>query len=156
MSQIKICNFTEEQIQELKSLKKLCETELGWEPPQEYLDEWVKAVLGISRCDQNLVKIACTNGKIIGYCISVKKLHNYDGVVMDITWKAAYIWDIYVVKEYRNRGVGTALLENTMAYLKSIGVEKVGLLVNYWNENAKRLFEKLGFRLLSHFLVKRL
>jgi ribosomal protein S18 acetylase RimI-like enzyme len=137
-------------------LKKLCDTELGWKPPQEYLDEWVKAVLGISRYDQNLVKIACTNGKIIGYCISVKELHNYNGVVMDITWKAAYIWDIYVVKEYRNKGVGTALLENTMAYLKSIGVEKVGLLVNYWNENAKRLFEKLGFRLLSHFLVKRI
>jgi ribosomal protein S18 acetylase RimI-like enzyme len=137
-------------------LKKLSDTELGWEPPQEYFDEWVRAVLGISRHDQNLVKIASADGKMVGYCISVKRLHNYDGVVMDITWKTAYIWDIYVVKEYRNRGVGTALLENTMAYLKSIGVEKVGLLVNYCNENAKRFFEKLGFKLLSRFLVKRL
>ncbi|MEM3090971.1 MAG: GNAT family N-acetyltransferase [Candidatus Bathyarchaeia archaeon] len=156
MSQINVCNFAEEQIQELKTLKKLCDTELGWEPPQEYLDEWVKAVLGISRHDKNLLKIACINGKIVGYCVSVKKLHNYEGVVMDITWRTAYIWDLYVVKEYRNRGVATALIENTIAYLKSIGVEKVGLLVNYWNENAKKLFEKLGFKLWSYFMVKRL
>lgn len=99
MSQIRVCNFTEEQIQELKTLKKLCETELGWEPTQEYLDEWVKAVLGISRQDKNLVKTACINGKIVGYCVSVKKLHNHEGVVMDITWKTAYIWDLYVAKE---------------------------------------------------------
>ncbi|MEM2250202.1 MAG: GNAT family N-acetyltransferase [Candidatus Bathyarchaeia archaeon] len=156
MSQIKIFNFTEEQIQELRTLKKLCDTELGWEPPQEYLDEWAKAVLGISHHDKNLVKTACINGKIIGYCVAVKKLHNYEGVVMDITWKTAYIWDLYVAKEYRNIGVGTALLENAIAYLKSIGVEKVGLLVNYWNENAKKLFEKLGFKLWSYFMVKRL
>ncbi|MBS7635938.1 GNAT family N-acetyltransferase [Candidatus Bathyarchaeota archaeon] len=156
MFKVKICNLAEQQIQELKTLKKLCETELGWEPPEEYLDEWVKAVLGIIRHDQNLVKIAYTNGKIVGYCVAVKKLHNYEGVVMDITWKTAYIWDLYVAKEYRNRGVATALIENAIAYLKSIGIEKVGLLVNYWNENAKKLFEKLGFKLWSHFLVKKL
>jgi ribosomal protein S18 acetylase RimI-like enzyme len=73
-----------------------------------------------------------------------------------ITWKSAYIWDLFVLKEYRKKGVGTALLNDAIAYLKSTGVEKVGLLVNYWNEDAKRLFEKLGFKLWSHFLVKRL
>jgi len=134
----------------------LCEKESGWEPPKEYLDEWVNTVLGVSRHDPNLVKIALVNNKIVGYCISVNRLHNYEGVVMDITWKNAYIWDLYVIKEYRNMGVGTTLLESTIAYLKAIGVEKVGLLVNYWNENAKRFFEKLGFRLWSYFMVKRL
>jgi ribosomal protein S18 acetylase RimI-like enzyme len=134
----------------------LCEKESGWEPPEEYLDEWVNTVLGVSRHDPNLVKIALVNNKIVGYCISVNRLHNYEGVVMDITWKNAYIWDLYVIKEYRNMGVGTTLLESTLAYLKAIGVEKVGLLVNYWNENAKRFFEKLGFRLWSYFMVKRL
>ncbi|MGQ9507095.1 MAG: GNAT family N-acetyltransferase [Candidatus Bathycorpusculaceae bacterium] len=75
---------------------------------------------------------------------------------MDITWNSAYIWDLYVLKEYRNMGIGTALIKNTLVYLKSLGFNKVGLLVNYWNENARKLFEKLGFKLWSHFLVKRL
>lgn len=129
---------------------------MGWDPPQEYLEEWIKTVLGIYRQDPNLVKVAFINKTIVGYCISVKKLHNYEGVVMDVTWKSAYIWDLFVLKEYRHKGIGTALLNDAIAYLKSIGADKVGLLVNYWNENAKKLFEKLGFKLQSHFLVKRL
>lgn len=105
--------------------------------------------------DPNLVKIAAVDDKIVGYCVSVKTSHNYEGVVMDITWKSAYIWDLFVLKEYRNAGIGTALLNRAFEYLKSIGVDKVGLLVNYWNENAKLLFEKLGFKRWSCFLVKR-
>jgi ribosomal protein S18 acetylase RimI-like enzyme len=152
----KIKSLTKEQIPKLKELQKLCEIESGWNPPEEYLEEWIKAVIGIYNQDVNLVKVALDGKEVIGYCISVKRLHNYDGVVMDITWKSAYIWDLFVLKEYRNMGVGTALLNDTIAYLKSTGVEKVGLLVNYWNEDAKRLFEKLGFKLWSHFLLKRL
>jgi ribosomal protein S18 acetylase RimI-like enzyme len=141
---------------ELRGLKKLCEEEMGWEAPQEYLEEWMKAVVGVHNQDPNLAKVAVAGGGIIGYCISVKRLHNYDGVVMDVTWRSAYIWDLFVLKEYRNRGVGTALLNDAFAYLKSIGVSKAGLLVNYWNESARRLFEKMGFREWSHFLVKNL
>ena len=148
--------FTKEEVSKLESLKKLSEIEMGWEPPQEYLNEWVKAVFGIYRQDPNLVKLALKDEKIVGYCISVKRLHDYEGVVMDVTWKSAYIWDLFVLKEYRNRGIGTTLLNDAIAYLKSIGCEKVGLLVNYWNERAKKLFEKLGFKLWSHFLVKKL
>jgi ribosomal protein S18 acetylase RimI-like enzyme len=74
---------------------------------------------------------------------------------MDVTWNSAYIWDLFVLKEYRNMGIGTALLDDAIAYFKSIVVDKMGLLVNYWNENAKELFEKLGFKLLNYYLVKR-
>ncbi len=102
------------------------------------------------------MRAALVDEKIVGYCISVKKLHNYDGVVMDVTWKSAYIWGLFVLKEYRNKGIGTALISDAMAYLKSIGFEKVGLLVNYWNENARKLFEQLGFKLCSNFVVKKL
>lgn len=145
---------TPEQVSKLEKLKKLCEVEMGWEPPRKYLEEWLKTVLGIYRQDLNLVKLAFVDETVVGYCISVKKMHNYDGVVMDITWESAYIWDLFVLKEYRNKGFGTALLNDTIDYLKSIGMKKVGLLVNCWNENAKRLFEKLGFKLFSYFLVK--
>ncbi|MGQ9506828.1 MAG: GNAT family N-acetyltransferase [Candidatus Bathycorpusculaceae bacterium] len=152
----KINSLTKKEIPKLKELKKLCDIESGWNPPEEYLEEWIRAVLGIYNQDINLVKVALDGKKVIGYCISVKKLHNYDGVVMDITWKSAYIWDLFVLKEYRKMGIGTALLNDAVVYLKSTGVDKVGLLVNYWNEDAKRLFEKLGFKLWSHFLIKRL
>jgi ribosomal protein S18 acetylase RimI-like enzyme len=153
---LEIAPFKKRQISELKELKRLCEIETGWSPPQEYLDEWVKVVLGINNQDPYLVKVALVGQKIVGYCIAVKRLHSYDGVVLDITWNSAYIWDLFVLKEHRNKGVGTALISDAIAYLKSIGIDKVGVLVNYWNDHAKRLFKKLGFKLWSHFLVKRL
>ena len=152
----RIESIRKEQISELERLKKLCEIETGWDPPEEYMDEWVKAVLGIYRQDPNLMKVALKDEDIVGYCISVKKLHDYEGVVMDVTWNSAYVWDLFVLKEYRNMGIGSALLSDVVEYLKSIGIDKIGILVNYRNENAKKLFEKLGFKLWSYFLVKRL
>jgi ribosomal protein S18 acetylase RimI-like enzyme len=152
----KIEPFTEEQISKLKELKQLCEMESGWNPPQKYLEEWIKVVLGVHNHGPRLVSVALIDNKVIGYCISIKRLHNYEGVVMDITWNSAYIWDLFVHKEHRNKGIGTELINDAIAYLKSIGVDKVGVLVNYWNENAKKLFENLGFKLWSHFLVRRL
>jgi len=153
---LKIEPLREKQIPELQELKRLCEIESGWNPPGEYLDEWVRVVLGIHNQDSCLVKVALAGQKIVGYCIAVKKLHSYDGVVLDITWNSAYIWDLFVLKEHRNKGVGTALINDATAYLKSVGIGKVGVLVNYWNDHAKRLFEELGFKLWSHFLIKRL
>jgi len=146
----------EEQLKELVNLKRLCEIELGWKPPEEYLSEWIKAVHGIYCQDPKLVRVALSDNKIVGYCISVKKLHNYEGVVLDVTWKNAYIWDLFVLKEKRKRGIGTALIKDTLAYFKELGIEKAFLLVNYWNEEARRLFEKLDFKLWSHLLVKQL
>jgi hypothetical protein len=72
---------TEEQILRLAELKRLCEIEAGWEPPQEYLDEWVKAALGLYRQGPNLVRIAIADEKIAGYCLSVRKLHNHEGAL---------------------------------------------------------------------------
>lgn len=128
---------------------------MGWDPPQGYLDEWVKTVLGIHQQDPNLAKVAVIEDKIVGYCMLVKRLHNHEGVVMDITWDSTYIWDLFVAKEHRNKGIGTALLNDAIAYSREIGCDKTGLLVNCWNETAKKLFEKVGFRLCSYYFVKR-
>lgn len=150
----KIEPATEKQVYELKKLKRLCEIESGWSPPQEYLDEWTRTVLGVHNQDSYLLKVALMDKKIVGYCISVRKLHNYNGVVMDVTWKSAYIRDIFVLEEYRNMGIGKALINDAVAYLKSIGVNKIVLIVNYWNENVKKLFGKLGFKLWGYLPLK--
>ena len=92
----------------------------------------------------------------MGYCISVNRLHGYDGVVMNITWKNAYIWEVYVEKEYRSRGIGSALIGEVLEHLGQIGVERVSLIVNSWNEEAQNFFKRLGFGLWGHLLLKRL
>lgn len=72
-------------------------------------------------------------GEIVGYCISVNRLQGHEGEVMDITWRNAYIWEVYVEKGQRGRGIGTALIGEALEYLKQIGVERVSLIMNSWN-----------------------
>jgi len=151
-----IKEFSREYLSDLVGLKKICEEEAKWVAPDCYLEEWSKVVMGIHKIDANLIKLAFMDDNLVGYCISVKDLHNYDGVVLDITWGSAYIWDLFVLKEHRSKGIGKALLNQTIEYMKSIGKDKVGLLVNYWNDPARKFFEKLDFKLWSHFLVKRI
>ena len=50
---------------------------------------------------------------------------------------------------YRNRGIGTALVKAVEAVAADRGLDKVNLEVAIDNENAIRLYERLGFRRLG-------
>jgi len=151
----RVIPFSKEHMVALRGLQKQFEIEMGWDPPQNYLDEWVETVLGLHQQDPNLIKIAVIGDEVVGYCIMVKRLHNHEGVVMDVTWKTTYIWDLFVTDEHRNKGIGTKLLDEAITYSKSIGCDKTGLFVNIQNERAKKFYEKVGFTLYSYYLMKR-
>ena len=51
-------------------------------------------------------------------------------------------------KEFRNRGVGTALIDAVEAAAISLHMKKVNLEVSVDNVNAIRLHERLGYRRL--------
>jgi ribosomal protein S18 acetylase RimI-like enzyme len=58
----------------------------------------------------------------------------------------AYIWGVYVRKEYRGQGIGKKLMEKALEELvKNKEIEKVDLNVNTSQLSAVRLYEKLGF-----------
>ena len=50
-----------------------------------------------------------------------------------------------VLKEYRNQGLGSQLLEKTLAHAKTNGLEKVELEVYESNTAAVNLYIKFGF-----------
>ena len=57
-----------------------------------------------------------------------------------------YLDDLSVTKEYRNRGVGTKLIHTAEKYAEEMGVTKIVLHVEKANENAHRLYSRLGYR----------
>lgn len=57
-----------------------------------------------------------------------------------------FISDISVLPDYRNRGIGSRLVENAVRDAVSKGCTRVVLDVYYPNAGAKRLYERLGFR----------
>ena len=81
-------------------------------------------------------------GAIIGYV--------YAGIEPR-SWKelreaAGFIHDVVVDADARRSGVGTRLIETAAAWLASRGVPRVMLWTAAKNQEAQRLFERLGFR----------
>jgi RimJ/RimL family protein N-acetyltransferase len=52
---------------------------------------------------------------------------------------------LMVAAGHRRRGVGTALLEESVGWARRVGVRKLELHVFPWNEPALRLYESFGF-----------
>ncbi|MDQ3381436.1 MAG: GNAT family N-acetyltransferase [Actinomycetota bacterium] len=52
---------------------------------------------------------------------------------------------LMVAESHRRRGIGKQLLEEAVAWARSVGVQKLELHVFPWNEPALRLYESFGF-----------
>lgn len=78
----------------------------------------------------NQYKIIMANDKKIG-CVLVTDYK--DGVLLD---------EIYLVSDFRGKGIGTNIISNVLKNHK-----KVYLWVYKNNENAIKLYEKLGFKI---------
>jgi ribosomal protein S18 acetylase RimI-like enzyme len=81
-------------------------------------------------------------GAIVGYV--------YTGVEAR-SWKelrdvAGFIHDVVVAPEARGGGIATRLIETAAAWLGARGVPRVMLWTAEKNQDAQRLFERLGFR----------
>lgn len=57
-----------------------------------------------------------------------------------------YLDSLAVKQEHRGKGIATALLEGTVKRAAEMGVGPLGLLVDYDNPTAERLYKKVGFK----------
>jgi ribosomal-protein-alanine N-acetyltransferase len=81
------------------------------------------------------------------FILSYKIDNKYVGfLIYQVLYEAAEIIDIYVLDEYRNKGIGKALI-NKM--LENKQIEKVTLEVKKDNKNAIMLYNSLGFKPVS-------
>lgn len=76
-------------------------------------------------------------------------IQNYhpEGFTMELESEAGeFYFDVLCVDpDYQNRGIGKKLINAGIEKAKALGHQKVGLLVNVENVDAKRLYESLGF-----------
>lgn len=69
---------------------------------------------------------------------------------------ALWIWDIEMEPASRGRGYGQAALEALHAWAREQGYPRVGLHVFGSNEVARRLYERVGYRVTDVVMEKRL
>jgi len=89
-----------------------------------------------------VVLVAAEGGTVIGYTYAGVEGRDW----MSLRGPAGVVYDIVVDPTHRGRGVGRALLEATVAALRSRGSPQVVLSTADRNAAAQRLFESAGFR----------
>jgi ribosomal protein S18 acetylase RimI-like enzyme len=67
------------------------------------------------------------------------------------TW--ASVDDVFVRPEYRNRGMGRALLQSVQAWAQERGADGISLQVAAANARGRKFYEDLGFREVSVYTV---
>jgi ribosomal protein S18 acetylase RimI-like enzyme len=88
------------------------------------------------------VLVAEDNGDVIGYAFAAVEGYDY----MALRGPAGVLHDVIVDPEHRGRGVGRLLIDAALGFFRSRGVPRVVLSTAERNEEAQRLFARMGFR----------
>ncbi len=118
-----------------------------------YSDEELENFDVESECDR--LKNAVSNSKIKFYMVQV-----YDEIVGFIEYgkhrneEREYVYAIkqlYIKEEHRNKGIGKKLFNLAKSTMMLKKVPEFYVVCNYYTENVKSFWEKMGFRKISVF-----
>jgi len=126
-------------------------------------------VLEIKKLEiENLGKISGINEWVIPVIIKYGKLiiavkndknpnNNKENLIVGVNelirdWNdinCAFIHSFYIKEGYRNQGIGTILLKESIEILKKENIKKIELTVDPKNYAAIKLYEKFGFKRIA-------
>nr|WP_319540764.1 GNAT family N-acetyltransferase [uncultured Methanospirillum sp.] len=84
------------------------------------------------------------HGPYIGFCVSSAAPGSY-----------GEIESIYVMSEYRSLGIGTSFMNRALAWIRQRNVTEYRVRVCEGNEQSFRFYERFGFYLRRHLLLKK-
>ena len=99
--------------------------------------EWLEKRLTDIKEEKLLFLVAEVDGRIVGTSAVVKR-RGYSSHVGDL--------GIAIGKDFRNIGIGTAMLETIISEARKAGIKTLFLRVFATNKVARRIYEKMGFK----------
>ena len=102
---------------------------------EDYLMEIIKS-------EKSDFLLAILDNEIIGFSLLYEK--EIKGLSLLIPCKYAYLQDFIVKEKYRNRGIGTQLLEASKQWAKQRNMEYLRLSVFPTNDNGIRFYKRHG------------
>lgn len=116
------------------------ETEnLDREPGEAFIDakDFEALIKADSESPRNIFLVAETNGKLIGFS-------RCEGTDLK-RFRHKVEFGVGVLKEYWGHGIGKNFLQESISWADANDIKKITLNVMETNENARKLYEKLGF-----------
>ena len=98
----------------------------------------------VNRDDNTLILIAEIDNKPVGYARG--RIYKEDITADNGTGKIGFIDELYLKDAARGFGLGKKLLNQTITWMKDKGINRIKLHAYSWNDNAKRLYKKNGFK----------
>ena len=92
----------------------------------------------------SIVLVACYNNTIIGYIYAYIDYTNK--LVQDYE---AFINTLYIEPDFRNKKVGTSLIEKLCKILKTKNIKYISVDNLFGNIEARSLYEKMGFKIFK-------
>ena len=115
-------------------------------------DEYVKTAMDNDKC---IVFVAESENKIVGWTIGFIQSQPTNAPFFR-EFKRAYLDTIDVIKEERGKGIGKKLIEEVEKWAKEKGLNKVVLEVYKENNNARILYENLGYETIKETRRKKI
>ena len=122
-SELYVVSMEREHINEIAKLEKIC-----------FSEPWSENTILEAFMAGTKFFVSVLNGKLLGY------------IGINCVIDEGYITNIAVFPEYRNKGIGKALLTRVFSFAKDNALSFVSLEVRESNLSAISLYEKLGFK----------
>jgi ribosomal protein S18 acetylase RimI-like enzyme len=116
-------------------------------PPPYMTESWERAWQDIEKdigSEDAVVLMAEEDGGPIGYAIAE---------VDDENSARVHLWDLYLEERARGRGIGQELVREVTRWALGRGATHLTLDVMVSNDQARRLYERLGFEIIEHLMA---
>lgn len=142
MDNIIVSIAKEKDIDELAILLDMLFTqEVEFCPDEEKQKEGLRLIL--KNPQYGVIFVAKSNNKIIGMVSLLFTISTAMGS------KVGVIEDLIIKQTYRNKGVGSMLLDALISYSKEINIPRLTLLTDEINYKAQEFYSRFGFELSS-------
>jgi mycothiol synthase len=112
-----------------------------WSHTPITFEDWARGQLGRSDFDPALWFLACAGDGVVGTALCFRRTPEF-----------GWVRNVAVVREWRGRGVGLALLRHAFGAFCARGVRSVGLGVDAQNPTgATRLYERAGMHVAERY-----
>lgn len=112
-------------------------------PPEDIAGWYIDALKADCRQHAGHIRMACTNGKVAGYCAILTRVEADD--VDEIPYWYAYVSELAVAEKARGNGIGKALLADAERLARAAGAKWLRVSVLTRNTLAHEVYKSYGF-----------
>lgn len=113
-------------------------------------EKWFTSACEDLASNKGILFVAKNGKKTVGF-IKATMIWNFP---LEVKCPIAQLDDLYVLPEFRRRGIGERLLISCLDRIKKAGIRVVRIRVLSQNESAKKLYDKLSFKIYNYGMMK--